>query len=150
MGTNIILGLVFTVFSSYSQCLTSKYINIANKVFEGNLKSNDFDGNLFLTIDTVNAESPNVPSVYFECDKSSELIEIFNQAMISIKVEGIFFNYYEMFNNSLYNSPLHQGYLVNNSKQTYKIDIWNNTNNITKIEGLSIIKLNYQIERINE
>ena len=81
---------------------------------------------------------------------SKHAIEIFNQAMTSINVEGNFFNYYEMFNNSLYNSPLHQSYLVNNSKQTYKIDIWNNTTNITKIEGLSIIKLNYQIERINE
>ena len=152
MKTTIILGLVFTltVFRSSAQCLTRTYINLANKVFTGNLESKDFEGNLFLTIDTVNAESPNVPSLYFEFDKSSELIEIFNQAMTSINAEGNFFNYYEMFNNNLYNSPLHQSYLVNNSKQTYKIDIWNNTTNITKIEGLSIIKLNYQIERINE
>ena len=143
MKTTIILGLVFalTVFRSSAQCLTRTYINLANKVFTGNLESKDFEGKLFLTIDTVNAESPNVPSLYFEFDKSSELIEIFNQAMVSINVEGNFFNYYEMFNNSLYNSPLHQGYLVNNSKQTYKIDIWNNPTNITKIEGLSIIKL---------
>jgi hypothetical protein len=69
MRTNIILGLVLIVFSSYSQCLTSKHINIANKVFEGKLKANDFDGNLFITIDTVNAESPNVPSLYFEFSK---------------------------------------------------------------------------------
>jgi len=152
MGTKIILGLilVLTVFKSSSQCLTRKHIDIANKVFSGKLKNADFEGKLFLTIDTVSAESPNVPSVYFEFDKSSELIEIFNQAMTSINVEGNFFNYYEMLNSSLYNSPLHQSYLVNNSKQTYKIDIWNNTTNITKIEGLSIIKLNYQIERINE
>jgi hypothetical protein len=150
MRTNIILGLVLIVFSSYSQCLTSKHINIANKVFEGKLKANDFDGNLFITIDTVNAESPNVPSLYFEFDKSSELIEIFNQTMVSINVDGSFFNYYEMFNNSLYNSPLHLRFLVNNSKYTYVIDIWNNPNNITKIEGLTIRKSNDQVERFNE
>ena len=152
MGTKIILGLILalTVFKSSSQCLTRKHIDIANKVFEGKLKAEDFEGNLFITIDTVSAESPNVPSVYFEFDKSSELIEIFNQAMTSINAEGNFFNYYEMFNNNLYNSPLHQSYLVNNSKQTYKIDIWNNPTNITKIEGLTIRKSNDQVERFNE
>ena len=103
MGTKIILGLilVLTVFKSSSQCLTRKHIDIANKVFSGKLKNADFEGKLFLTIDTVSAESPNVPSVYFEFDKSSELIEIFNQSMISINVDGSFFNYYEMFNNNL-------------------------------------------------
>ncbi len=152
MKTTIILGLVFTltVFRSSAQCLTRTYINLANKVFTGNLESKDFEGNLFLTIDTVNAESPNVPSLYFEFDKSSELIEIFNQSMISINVDGSFFNYYEMFNNSLYNSPLHLSFLVNNSKYTYVIDIWNNPNNITKIEGLTICKSNNQVERFNE
>jgi hypothetical protein len=150
MRTNIILGLVFTVFSSYSQCLTRKHINIANKVFEDKLKSNDFEGNLFLTIDTVNAGSLSVPSEYSEFSESSELTKSFYKAMNSINVVGRFFNYYESFNNRLYNSPLHQSFLVNNSKNTYLVDIWNNPNNITKIEGLTIRKLNDQIERVNE
>jgi hypothetical protein len=151
MKTSIIIGLVLTltVFRSSSQCLTSKYINIANKVFEGKLTAKDFEGKLFLTIDTVNAESLNVPSLYYEFIESSELIELFNQAMVSINIKGSFFNYYESFNNSLYNSPLHQSFLVNSSKYTYLIHIWNNPKNITKIEGLTISKLNEQQERTN-
>lgn len=151
MKTQIFLGLIlaFTSITSYSQCLTRKHINIANKVFEGKLKAKDFEGKLFLTIDTVNSESLNVSSLYFEFDKSSELIKEFNKAMVSINAEGSFFNYYEMFNNSLYNSPLHQTFQVNNSKCTYVIDIWNNPKNITKIEGLTIRKLSEKQERTN-
>lgn len=146
MKTSIIIGLVLTlnVFRSSSQCITRKHIDIANKVFEGKLKAKDFEGKLFLTIDIVNSESLNVPSHCYEFIESYELIDLFNQAMISINAEGSFFNYYELFNNSLYNSPLHQSFLVNNSKYTYMIDIWNNPKNITKIEGLTIRKLNEQ------
>jgi hypothetical protein len=135
MGTNVILGLVFTVFSSYSQCLTSKHINIANKVFEGNLKSNDFDGNLFLTIDTVNAWSLSVPSEYSEFSESSELTKSFYKAMNSINVVGRFFNYYESFNNSLYNSPLHLMFIVN--KRIVKPSILVMLNQMTKLNDLT-------------
>lgn len=69
--------------------------------------------------------------------------------MKSIGIIGGFFNYYEFINNSLYNSPLHQSFLVNNSRHTYRIDIWNNPNNVTKINGLSIVRYNELLERTN-
>jgi hypothetical protein len=149
MKTYIIIGLVLTliVFRSSSQCLTRKHIDIANKVFEGNLKTSDFEGNLFLTVDTVNSELATFPSDYYEFSDPADLIKTFNKVMKSIKIEGTFFNYYESFNNSLYNSPLHQSFLVNSAKHTYVIDICNYPNDITKIEGLTIVKLNDKKDR---
>jgi hypothetical protein len=139
--------LTLTMLTVQAQCLTRKHINIANKVFEGNLKNSDFAGNLFLTVDTVNSELATVPSEYYEFNDPADLIKTFNRVMASIEIEGPFFNYYESFNNSLYNSPLHQSFLVNSSKYTYVIDICNYPNDVTKIEGLTISKLNDKRDR---
>jgi hypothetical protein len=139
--------LTLTVLTAPAQCLTRTYANIANNVFSGNLKTSDFAGNLFITVDTVNSASTTVPSEYYEFTDPSDLIKTFNQAMASIEIDSTFFNYYEHFNNSLYNSPLHQSFLVNSANYTYRIDIWNNPNDVTKIEGLTIVKSPDQIER---
>jgi hypothetical protein len=139
--------LTLTVLTAQAQCLTRTYVNIADDVFSGNLKTSDFAGNLFITVDTVNSASLQVTSEFYEFTNPDELIKTFNHVMASIKVDGGFFNYYEHFNNSLYNSPLHQSFLVNSANCTYRIDIWNNPNDVTKIEGLTIIKSPDQIER---
>jgi hypothetical protein len=139
--------LTLTVLTAQAQCLTRTYVNIADDVFSGNLKTSDFAGNLFITVDTVNSELATVPSEYYEFSDPSDLIETFNKVMASIEIDSTFFNYYESFNNSLYNSPLHQSFLVNSSKYTYLIDIWNNSNDVTKIEGLTIVKLNDKKDR---
>lgn len=139
--------LTLTVLSVSAQCLTRTYIDIANTVFSGNLQESDLSGNLFTTVDTVNSESLKVASEYTEFSEPADLIKEFNQAMSAIKIDGNFFNYYEHFDNSLYNSPLHQSFLVNTLTSTYRIDIWNNPADITKIEGLTIIKYGEQIKR---
>jgi hypothetical protein len=143
----LVIVLAFFNLVTSAQCLTRKHIDIANKVFEGNLKTSDFEGNLFLTVDTVNSELATVPSEYYEFNDPADLIKTFNKVMKSIRIEGTFFNYYESFNNSLYNSPLHQSFLVNSAKHTYVIDICNYPNDITKIEGLTIVKLNDKKDR---
>lgn len=151
MKIKILLIIVLGLFNliSFAQCETRNYIDIANKVFTGNLKNSDFEGDLFFTIDTVNSERVEVPSSYTEFSDPLKLIESFNQTMKSIGIIGGFFNYYEFINNSLFNSPLHQSFLVNNSRHTYRIDIWNNPNNVTKINGLSIVRYNELLERTN-
>lgn len=149
MKTKIFLAAILSlsVLTSTAQCLTRNHVDIANTVFSGNLKPADFAGNVFITIDTVNSERVETASEYTEFSEPAQLIKSFNSAMKSIGIEGNYFNYYEHFNNSLYNSPLHQSFLVNNSKYTYRIDIWNNPEDVTKIEGLTIVRYNEQIER---
>lgn len=149
MKTKIFLAVILSlsVLTASAQCLTRTYIDIANTVFSGNLQESDLSGNLFITVDTVNSESLKVASEYTEFSEPASLIKEFNQVMAGIKVDGNFFNYYEHFNNSLYNSPLHQSFLVNTINSTYRIDIWNNPADVTKIEGLTIVKYGEQIER---
>jgi hypothetical protein len=53
-------------FSLKAQCLTRKYIDIAEKVFDRKLTRDDFAGNLFLTIDTVAYDDVSIPSIYLE------------------------------------------------------------------------------------
>jgi len=142
--------LALTVLTTNAQCLTREYISIANKVFTGNLKDSDFAGTLFVTIDTTNSESLAVASNYFECKTPAEAIKIFTRTMASIKVDGNFFNYYEQINNSFYRVRLHQSFLMNTANYTYKVDIWNNAQDITKIEGLTIMRYNEKLERVNE
>jgi hypothetical protein len=139
--------LTLTMLTAQAQCLTRNHIDIANKVFEGNLKTSDFAGNLFITVDTVNSELATVPSEYYEFSDPADLIKTFNRVMKSLKIEGSFFNYYESFNNSLYNSPLHQSFLVNSANYTYVIDICNYPDDVTKIRGLTIAKLNDKLDR---
>ena len=139
--------LSLSVLTATAQCLTRNYVSIANTVFSGKLETSDFAGNLFITIDTVNSETVAVPSEYTEFSDPAQLIKTFNQAMASIKIDGNYFNYYEHYSNSLYNSPLHQSFLVNNDNYTYRIDIWNNPEDITKIEGLTIVRYSEKLDR---
>jgi len=149
MKTKIFLAVILSLgmLTVSAQCLTRNYVGIANTVFSGNLKTSDFSGNLFITIDTVNSESLKVASEYKEFSDPVELIKTFNTTMQSIGIDGDFFNYYEHYNNSFYNSPLHQSFLVNTFNDTYRIDIWNNPEDISKIEGLTIVRYGSQIER---
>lgn len=146
--------LIFTLIavtiyiSTFGQCETRKYISIAQKVFDHRLSSSDFsNGVLFLTIDTLDASNPNQNSEYREYTSSKIVLKDFYQIFDLLKKEGSFFNYYEFINYSVYPSPLHQSFLVNTKTDTYKIDIWNNKDNIFKIDGLTIQKLEKKVER---
>lgn len=52
MKIKILLIIVLGLFNliSFAQCETRIYIDIANKVFTGNLKNSDFEGDLFLQL----------------------------------------------------------------------------------------------------
>jgi len=123
-----------------AQCETRIYIELAQKVFNRHLKSSDFSNEtLFITIDT--AGFNNIDAILYAEQKNPEdIILMFYKTMDSIKIESTFFNYYELINCGIYPSPLHQSFLVNNFEVTFKIDIWNNKDDITKIDGLTIQK----------
>ena len=144
--------LIFTliaitiVLAAIGQCESRKYISTAQKVFDHKLSSSDLsNGVLFLTIDTIDASTPG-NSEYREYTSSKNMIAEFYHTFDFIKKEGNFFNYYEFINYSVYPSPLHQSFLMNNKTDTYKIDIWNNKENIFKIDGLTIQKLEQKIK----
>jgi hypothetical protein len=144
----IFILAVITTFSTFGQCETRKYISSAQKIFDHKLSSSDFSNEiLFLTIDTIDASNPNQNSEYREYTSSKIVLKDFYQIFDLLKKEGSFFNYYEFINYSLYPSPLHQSFLVNTKTDTYKIDIWNNKDNIFKIDGLTIQKLEKKVER---
>jgi hypothetical protein len=139
----ILLILIATAFigKANAQCATREYIDIANKVFKLELNKDDFSSSgLFVTMDTINGHDKNAPSAYTEYSSPEPVIEAFAAFIKSKQFDGNFFNYYELFDNFLYKSPLHQSFLVNDSTNTYKIDIWNNAQDITKIDGLTISK----------
>lgn len=143
----IILVVNFTMIF-YSQCKTQTYILLAESVFNKQIREFDFSKEtLFLTIDTINSSDFFADRTYVEYTDSKKLIKHFYETIGQIKVEGDFFNYYELINNPVYPSPLHQSYLINTATNTYKVDIWNNHNNIFKIDGLTIVKLKVKYER---
>ena len=148
--------LIFTliaitiVLAAIGQCETRKYISIAKKVFDHKLSSSDLSNeNLFLTIDTVDALNPNQNSEYKEYTSSKNMIAEFYYTFDFLKKTGNFFNYYELINYSVYPSPLHQSFLMNTKTDTYKIDIWNNKENIFKIDGLTIQKIRAKNKKLN-
>ncbi len=123
------------------QCKTRIHIDLAKKVFNGQLTKSDFSkDNLFITIDTINSTDFNGFVVYSEQKDPEEIIKMFYNVMNNINLEGSFFNYYELIDCVFYPSPLHQSYLVNNAEVTFKVDIWNNKDDIAKIDGLTIQK----------
>jgi hypothetical protein len=148
MKTLIFALAVITIsISTFGQCETRKYISISQKIFDHTLSSSDFSNEiLFLTVDTVDALNPNQNSEYKEYTSSKTILKDFYQIFDFLKKEGSFFNYYEFINYSVYPSPLHQSFLMNIRTDTYKIDIWNNKDNVFKIDGLTIQKLEKKVE----
>lgn len=131
-----------------AQCETHFYLNIAQSVFNHQIKPSDFpNGRLFLTIDTVDASNPNVKSECIDYYKPADLIKKFYKVFNHIKIEGSFYNYYEFINFSVFPSPLHQSFLINTVNNTFMIDIWNNKDDVLKIDGLTIVKLDSKRSR---
>ena len=141
--------LIFTLLAAIcltitvnAQCETHKYVYIADKVANLTLKASDFsDGHRFFTIDTVDASDFNVASDYRVYTNSDSLIKDFSSIFKIKKWEGSYFNYYELIDNSFFQSDLHISFLINDKDNTFKIDIWNNVEDIFKIDGLTILKL---------
>ncbi|MSP70075.1 MAG: hypothetical protein EXR20_07370 [Bacteroidetes bacterium] len=98
-------------------------------------------------MDTIDGSDLYAPSYYSEYNSPTPVINAFANFIKSKKFDGTFFNYYEVFDIYLYKSPLHQSFLVNDANSTYKIDIWNNAQDITKIDGLNVLKYPTKLAR---
>lgn len=143
-----IFAAVALSLSANAQCETRIHEATAKKVFNLSLNQADFSkSGLFMTLDTINSHDKNAPSSYFEYESAEPLIKSFVKFMESKEFEAGYFNYYELFDNYLYRSPLHQSFMVNDKTNTYKIDIWNNAKDITKIDGITIAKYPMKLER---
>lgn len=144
--------LIIILVCTYSltikaQSADHKYKALADKVFKLKIKPGDFqEGRIFLTLDTMNAHDFTAPSDYTEYTDPKPLIKKFKHFMRSCKWEGNYYNYHELIDHPLYSSPLHQSFLVNNETNTYKIDIWNSKHDITKIEGITVLKYEMKFE----
>jgi hypothetical protein len=136
------------ITETQAQCLTRKHIDLANKVFALRIKPSDFqEGNVFLTLDTINSNDINAPTDYTIHKSPKPLLKKFLGFMKSRNWDGGFYNYYELFNSPFYDSPLHQSFLVNDESHTYKIDIWNSKSDTSKIEGITVGKYPVKLEK---
>lgn len=120
MKTLFLFSCLILSISLNAQCLTRNYIHIADRVFTCNLSLSDFEGN-FISIDTVNSGKLDIPSTYIECKNAKDVIQNWTQITKSVNSIGSYFNYYEMINNTLYNSPLHLSFLINSMEYTYRV-----------------------------
>lgn len=104
------LCLIFLISNIIKgQCKTRIHIDLAEKVFNGQLTKSDFSKeNLFITIDTINSTDVNGLIIYSEQKDPEGIIKMFYNVMNNINLEGSFFNYYELIDCVFYPSPLHQ------------------------------------------
>lgn len=143
-----IFAMVTLSLSANAQCETRIHEALAKKVFNVTLTRADFsESGLFMTLDTINSHDKDAESSYFEYESAKTLIKSFAKFMKSKKFEGGYFNYYELFDNYLYRSPLHQSFMVNDKTNTYRIEIWNNAKDITKIDGITVAKYPMKLAR---
>ena len=120
--------IAITIYiSTFGQCETRKYISSAQKIFDHRLSSSDFSNEiLFLTVDTIDASSPNQNSEYREYTSSKIVLKDFYQIFDLLKKEGSFFNYYEFINEE------HRTLTIYFSKDSlityYKRNVWESFN----------------------
>ena len=145
----LIIVLFFAFGNLSAQCETHNYEYIAKKVFGRTLVSSDFSysGIYFLTIDTLDASEFNIASDYREYLSWDSLNDDFNTFMKTKTWDGYYYNYYELINNSFYSSPLHLSFLVNDSFDTFMIDIWMDNVDFLKIQGITIMKLQQKLNK---
>jgi len=131
-----------------AQSTENKHKALADKVFNLKIKSRDFQhGKVFLTLDTMNAHDFTAPSDYTEYTDPKPLIRKFKHFMQSCNWDGGYFHYGELINSPFYQSTVHLIFFMNDDKNTYRIDIWNSVNDVTKIEGISVAKYLTKIEK---
>jgi len=135
----LILTLIFS--STVAQCLTKKYKGRADSLFNLHITKSDFkSGKVFLTLDTTNMSDLSVASTYIETDNPTQVIKNFTRFIKSLKIEGSYYNYYELINSPFYESPLNISYVFNTITASYLVRIWTCKSDISKIEGITVGK----------
>jgi len=126
-----------------AQCETRDYFSIAQKVANLQLERTDFADSFsyFLAFTIFDATDQLTASDYYEYNDPDSLKNTFYHFMKSQKWDGYFFNYYELIDNPFFSSKLHQSFLINDSTDTYMIDIWHNKLDFIKINGFTVVKL---------
>jgi hypothetical protein len=137
----LLLIASLSLTSSFSQCATHKYVSRADSLFKLQITKENFkSGTVFLTLDTTNMSDIFAPSNYIETTDPSVVIKNFVKFMKSIKVEGNYYNYYELINSPFYDSPLNISYVINTKADSYLIRIWTDKNDISKVQGITVGK----------
>ena len=143
--------LVIMLNSGLHAQSTRKYEYRVQKLFNLELSAADFrKGKVFLTLDTINAQDPNIPSNYIQTYNPDTLVKCFKGFMKSIKIDGNYYHYYELFNSPFYESPLHLSYFINTDVATYHVEIWTDKDDTEKIEGLTVSKMNTKIKKSDD
>jgi hypothetical protein len=101
-------------------------------------KSDFKSGKVFLTLDTTNMSDIFVASTYIETDKPTQVIKNFTRFIKSLKIEGSYYNYYELINSPFYESPLNISYVFNTITASYLVRIWTYKSDTSKIEGITV------------
>jgi hypothetical protein len=137
ISLTLILTLIFSF--TFAQCLTKKYKGRADSLFNLQITKSDFkSGKVFLTLDTTNMSDISVASTYIETDKPTQVIKNFTRFIKSLKIEGGYYNYYELINSPFYESPLNISYVFNTISASYLVRIWTCKSDTSKIEGITV------------
>lgn len=144
------LILIFILQSTqvFSQCETRQYVSRADSLFNLQITKDNFrKGKVFLTLDTINMSDVFAPSTYLETTDPSLIVKNYTRFIKSIRLEGTYYNYYELINSPFYESPLIISYFINTKTSSYFIRIWTDPNDTSKIEGLTVGKYPQKVEK---
>ena len=100
-----------------------------------------------MTLDTTNMSDLNVASTFLETDNPDIIIKNYKRFMKTLKIEGSYYNYYELLNSPFYESPLIISYIINTKDASYLVRIWTDKDDTSKIEGITVGKYAQKMER---
>jgi hypothetical protein len=144
----ILYVLLICSVDSFGQCPTKIHIKRAESLFNLQITKDNFrKGKVFLTLDTTNMSDLFTPSTFLETENPDLIIKNFKQFIKSLKIEGSYYNYYEIFNSPFYDSPLNISYIFNTEDASYLVKIWTDKDNISMIEGITVGKYENKLER---
>lgn len=151
--------LMFCITQAEAQCKTETYRYLAEKTFSLCLDTNDFSRNgvvldgvvpknyFIFDWDTTLSSVPK-SSNYIKFSTATALYQAFSKLMTSIHWEGEIYNYWEHYNFPFFvpSSPLHISFFANDANYSYRIEIWSNSLDITRIDGFSVARFGNRIE----
>ena len=142
-----IFGIIAILISAQIVSSQSTSLQFAKDIFSLKIKDSDFrDGQIFLTLDTIDASNPNIPSTYLKSEDPAEIIKEYVKFMKSTQFETGMFSYGELVNSPFFESSLHVIFFVNSSTNTYRFDLWTAKENTSKLEGITVCKYLYKIK----
>ncbi|MBU3714671.1 MAG: hypothetical protein FGM46_06955 [Ferruginibacter sp.] len=130
----IILGI-----ENYAQSNTHEF-RVKN-LLNYKIKKSDFrEGQVFLTLDTIDCNDLFAESNFIQTNNPDTVINCFIGFMKSIKLEGSYYHYSELINSPFFESPLIINFFVNTESHSYNIRIWTDKGHTDKIEGITVAK----------